>query len=427
MEETTLQPPRDSTIRIALGAVSTLLATFAPPVCAQLPSAPGYSVEIYAAAPEPVRLSFDEASGVLYVGRDLADPRAPTRVHRIGPGGVPVEPFGDPAVSDPDAPLFDALGEISGAAGAVLVGGLNESPPDRGLISAIAPDGSLSTLFGPSESYLNPTDMTFDRTGRLLFVDAGIDAGVPLSVFVSSGAEPQPLITFPVGQRPVAIAVDLENRIYTSAIGRTTIQVHDSDGVLLDPAFATGLPEALLAFGRGGAFGTDLWAIAGGDLVRIDALGGKTVAGSGFGAATGVTFGPDGSLYVAEKANDRILRIAGLSGGPGAIPSSTLRVSKEGPTGRIVLEWFPSCSADATDYAVFEGLLGQWYTHSPVTCTDTAADFREVITPSAGDTYYLLVPLDQATEGSYGVDSAGIERPTGAPGCAGGQSVGCPR
>ena len=44
-------------------------------------------------------------------------------------------------------------------------------------------------------------------------------------------------------------------------------------------------------------------------------------------------------------------------------------------------------------------------------CTDDSGDLVEDITPQAASSYYLVVPLGVATEGSYGVASNGAERP----------------
>ena len=53
--------------------------------------------------------------------------------------------------------------------------------------------------------------------------------------------------------------------------------------------------------------------------------------------------------------------------------------------------------------------------HQAITCTDTGADRTEEVTPAAGNTYYLVVPVGATSEGSYGIDHSG-ERPQGSPG-----------
>ncbi len=81
----------------------------------------------------------------------------------------------------------------------------------------------------------------------------------------------------------------------------------------------------------------------------------------------------------------------------------------------ITLDWFASCSVADTDYEVYEGTIGNWYSHQPVSCATggTTATFNA----GAGDRYYLVVPTNGATEGSYGPDSAGFERPVSTGQC----------
>ena len=50
-------------------------------------------------------------------------------------------------------------------------------------------------------------------------------------------------------------------------------------------------------------------------------------------------------------------------------------------------------------------------------------DLTEEIQPTAGDRYFLVVPVDDAQEGTYGTDSSGNERPTGVMACRPTQNV----
>ena len=102
---------------------------------------------------------------------------------------------------------------------------------------------------------------------------------------------------------------------------------------------------------------------------------------------------------------------------------STLTVSKSGVSS-LALSWFPSCSTADNNYEVQEGALGTWYSHVPVNCATggTTATFA----PAAGNRYYLVVPSNGATEGSYGKNSASVERPVSTSACLP-QSLGtCP-
>ena len=102
---------------------------------------------------------------------------------------------------------------------------------------------------------------------------------------------------------------------------------------------------------------------------------------------------------------------------PGKVADSLL-MSKPSPT-QVTIAWSASCSSEAEDYAIYEGTIGSWYSHSSVTCTDLAGDFTESFTPAEGDRYYLVVPLTADGEGSYGQSSAAAEIPRAAAPCEG--------
>jgi hypothetical protein len=123
--------------------------------------------------------------------------------------------------------------------------------------------------------------------------------------------------------------------------------------------------------------------------------------------------------------NPRIVKDT-LAAEPGRVPTDMLltRVTAS----QIKLFWSASPCAGAENYAIYEGEIGQWYSHGMVTCTDLLGDLEERILTTPGNHYYLVVPLSTSAEGSYGLDSSGGERPpatTGAP-CEASQSTACP-
>lgn len=276
------------------------------------PIVPGFTIEDYAFVDGPMEMGF-ALSGVLYVGRDISSSGTadPLRIHRIGLGGTPVEEYGD-LIPDPDAVIFDATGWFSGTSGSVLVGGVG----DGGSVRAILPDETTVLLWDSGLS--NPTRMTFDNSGDVLFFsdptgqkilrsDGGYPAGTPNTLVDTGNA---------VG----GITVAPDGRIFTRVQYDDKIRIYDpNDGTLLDPSFATGLLQPsweTMAFGAGGVWGTDLFTISDGDLLRFDATigsptyGDSTVVGSGFDATpSDIVFGPDGALYVSMFDEDKILRI----------------------------------------------------------------------------------------------------------------------
>jgi hypothetical protein len=90
-------------------------------------------------------------------------------------------------------------------------------------------------------------------------------------------------------------------------------------------------------------------------------------------------------------------------------------VDKTAGGGALDLSWGASCAA-ANDYAIYEGTIGSWPSHSPVCCTTTGATARTVMA-SAGSSYYLVVPTDGVQEGSYGRGTDGNERAPGGGAC----------
>ncbi len=108
--------------------------------------------------------------------------------------------------------------------------------------------------------------------------------------------------------------------------------------------------------------------------------------------------------------------------GPGAVPdgaagSSPLTLSRHaGDPARLDLAWGATCGATANDYAVYEGAMGAWASHDPDTCS-TLGSTHATVTAVPGNRYFLVVPVGSETEGSYGRDSAGSERPASVHAC----------
>jgi hypothetical protein len=102
---------------------------------------------------------------------------------------------------------------------------------------------------------------------------------------------------------------------------------------------------------------------------------------------------------------------------------SPLRMRKIG--GDLGLTWNNSCGPDDDNYAVYRGEVGDYTSHEPMTCSNGLTTFY-VFTPIAGSHYYLVVPTTPNAEGSYGLDSDGLERPPSVAGCAAHAPATCP-
>lgn len=278
-----------------------------------VPIVPGFTVSHYADVTDPVEMTFDPATGTMYVGRGNSGSGGseadPVKIHVVAPGGAPVAEYGDTAIPDPDSVLFDTDGSISGVAGSVLVGGRDG---DEGALRAIHPDQTVGLIFHTGSGLTNPNGMKFDSTGRVVIAD---NLG---PVAFTTGGNPTEL--FDLGGRNGTIAIDADDNIYTDGPGGV-IRIHAADGSLVNANFYTdpnpGPGGFQLEFGPGDAlWGDSLYGISrdSGELVRFDSLGNATVIGTGFGgpgepSVGDLEFGPDGALYVSFFSGDEVVRI----------------------------------------------------------------------------------------------------------------------
>lgn len=126
--------------------------------------------------------------------------------------------------------------------------------------------------------------------------------------------------------------------------------------------------------------------------------------------------------YAAWPASSRHDSFAFLAD-PGTVPPTITMGKSTLVIGDVHVNHLPSTSAGVDDYALYEGTLLSWYSHSPKTCNYiSGTDF----TPQAADSYYLVVPINANDEGSYGTNSSGTERPQGTGACRPTQALACP-
>jgi hypothetical protein len=100
----------------------------------------------------------------------------------------------------------------------------------------------------------------------------------------------------------------------------------------------------------------------------------------------------------------------------GAVPDGAsvpgVPLTLQNNSGLLLLSWGASCSSADTDYAVYEGLIGDFSVISRRFCT-TLGQTSKTLVPLGGNTFYVVVPLNLfgGSEGSYGLQSPGVERP----------------
>ncbi len=131
---------------------------------------------------------------------------------------------------------------------------------------------------------------------------------------------------------------------------------------------------------------------------------------------------------IADGSSDAFVPLAPQAPG-GQVEGLVLERNEFGTaTPSITLTWHPSCSNADTDYAIYEGEVGEWYSHvepeSGAICS-TSGLVSATFDAGAGDRYYVVVPRDGQIEGSYG-EGDGEDRPMSMEACAPQSVGGCP-
>jgi cysteine-rich repeat protein len=106
----------------------------------------------------------------------------------------------------------------------------------------------------------------------------------------------------------------------------------------------------------------------------------------------------------------------------GVVPPGTL-VLERGLPGLLTLTWAPSCLATDDDFAVYRGVLGDFDSHLAVACSTSGVESASLPLP-VEDSYFLVVPRNTYSEGSYGSAAAGERPPSQLP-CAAQKLTSC--
>lgn len=183
----------------------------------------------------------------------------------------------------------------------------------------------------------------------------------------------------------------------------------------------TSYPHGLVVVNEDNSTG-EIWRMLpdGSDPIRIGATTVGAESTGIFDLSESVGYRPGSILITNNQGSPSSMTLlihpdATAAGSPGAGSVSQLLVDKASPS-VLRLSWQPSCSADDDDYAVYEGALGDFASHTVVTCS-TSGETTIDVPPASGDRYWLVVPLDGPDEGSYGRDGDGSERPAGIVTC----------
>lgn len=316
-----------------------------------------------------------------------------------GAWGIPGN-WSPSVVPGPPHPVFiDAIGPltVSGPAAPAAVASLLVGSSAGGRADLLLTAGGSLTVAGA---------LTVTATGGILGVD-------PVSGDVANEGLVAP------GTSPGILAIDGDFDQTTP--GRLEIDIEG-------PAVGTGY-DRLQVTGTASLGGTLAVTFGGGFVPQpgdaFDVLTADTIVGT-FDATELPALGVGLSLVVTYETGAgldavRLTVDGGEPAGAGAVPDgytvpgSPLTVGKV-QGGDVELSWSASCAAADHDYAVYQGLLGDWSGQTPVTCS-TASATSASFTPAAGDRYFLVVPRTTGSEGSYGFRGDGAERPPSPSAC----------
>ena len=150
------------------------------------------------------------------------------------------------------------------------------------------------------------------------------------------------------------------------------------------------------------------------DVLRVDPVSGAfEILVDGMNLPTDVQRDPFGRLLIADYMDGSIWLLTPPRDAVGS--NAGLQLAKAAG-GNLTLTWGVSCSAHDMDYEVYEGSLGAPAGAVPRACS-TGGATSTTLAPSSGNRFYLVVPRDAFSEGSYGGKSGGAERPQPPAAC----------
>lgn len=264
-----------------------------------------------------------------------------------------------------------------------------------------------ATPVGSGVTAIEPRDVVrFDGVTSTLYFDGGA-AGIPENVRIDA------LVLDTLGR--LVLSFDVPVNLGGVEYGQSDLVRFAGGAFSLDwDAAAAGVPPGANLVGAGLDVTDQL-------VVTFDVpvnLGGTEYLPGQLVAWTGVGFLPyavDPAWPPSVHLHDFAFRPpAGEVPDAGALPGDPLLVSRTGTT--LTLSWDTSCSLSDHDYEIYEGSIGSNYSHTQKLCTTggaTSISFAEPV----GSVYYLVVPKNAVSEGSYGRNSSGVERPQGLIAC----------
>ena len=128
---------------------------------------------------------------------------------------------------------------------------------------------------------------------------------------------------------------------------------------------------------------------------------------------------PNAPVYAFGRAalfSNVVTLVAGPAGAiiPGGNSGLYLARASDGS---LDLTWGPSCAGPGEDYIVYEGSIGDFADHHPINPCGTGGAPSWNVPTAGGSRYYVVVARSLDSEGSYGLDGDGDERPPSTEAC----------
>ncbi len=282
------------------------------------------------------------------------------------------------------------------------IGALARLPDGRWLVAPAEP------AFGAGGGLFYPRDLVAvdDAGGTTLYLD-GAAAGIPPETAIDALTVDADGI--------IALSFDIPTSVQGQEFGPSDIVAYlGGEFSLLFDATGEGVPDdanltGLDATNAGPLMTFDVPA----SLAATETLPGDLVRWEGAGVWT--VFLRDTAWPVTAHLRDFVLPTAAgtVPGGENATIPLTVEPASGG---HLLLSWSASCAPGDTDYEIYEGVVGSFSDPLPIACS-TFGLTAMVISPSSGNTWYLVVPRNGSIEGSYGTRSDGTERSASSSAC----------
>lgn len=252
---------------------------------------------------------YGQRSFRMFAGQETV---ASGKLTRVRPGCI-IQSFG-PTLCTPESVLVDVHGRWQGICSLpnlLIVGACNT-------IYFINPaNGAICEQF-PDPTFNHIGQMAIDSMGRLF---VGSVDGDSLNVIDMGAVEA--FYSAP-GMSPRAVTIDGADNVYVTTAVDGVMGKVAPDGMVIDPAFATGLTGAISqAIAPYGIFHGNMFVACGDRVMEVDMITGASSVYLSCRAPKGIAFDPEGYMHISIPSENKVLKIGpslpGDMNGSGAV------------------------------------------------------------------------------------------------------------